>query len=162
MRWPYLEWRILPIFSWSMPMGHITHQLLCLVRTPKIIAMTVEIIQAVTNTNPIAITFPPLLIMRYVKKAVNKENTTQRNQSSANLSGKGLFLLSFDTIISKKAPLGHKFQHQYLPLKNDSGKKKTIIATTRYPSHGLNNPPITMTGRNQAIITCVFFIYYAE
>ena len=92
-------------------------------------------------------------------KPINKTNIAQRNHCLIKIFGNGLLELNFEITISKKAPLGHKFQHQYLALKNDSVKKKAIMATTKYPSHGLNSPPITISGRNHTIINCVFFIY---
>lgn len=120
--------------------------------------MTVVTRHIPTNTEPIINRFPPVRIRRNVTTAIIKTKTSQRNCCLTKVFGSGLFALIFDTTISKKAPRGHKFQHQYLPAKNDNAKKNAIIATTRYPSHGLNRPPITISGRNQTITNCVFFI----
>jgi len=48
----------------------------------------------------------------------------------------GFLKLVFDITISKNAPRGHKFQHQYRLLKNDKVKKNAIMAKTKYPNKG--------------------------
>jgi len=53
--------------------------------------------------------------------------------------------------MSRKAPRGQRFQHQNRPLKKESGKKKAIMAMTKYPSTGKNKPPIIISGNNQTI-----------
>jgi len=78
-----------------------------------------------------AIRFPPELTIRNIKKIINTKNINQRNRCFTKILGMGLLVLNFDNTISKKAPLGHKCQHQYRPLKNDNVKKKPIIAKTK-------------------------------
>jgi len=50
--------------------------------------------------------------------------------------GVGLLGLTLTIPMSKNEPLGHKCQHQNLPLKNDNGRKNAIIPSTRYPRIG--------------------------
>lgn len=96
--------------------------------------------------------------MRNTTKPINRANITVRNHSFIKTIGKGRFMLNLGITISRKAPLGHRFQHQYLALKKESVRKKAIMATTKYPSRGSNRPPMTINGRNQTITICVFFI----
>lgn len=112
------------------------HQPLCLVIRPIIIAMIVVNMHIVTKTKPKAIGFPLVRIIRKISKVINKTNTNQRNQGLTKIFGMGRLALNFDNTISKKAPRGHKFQHQYRPLKKDSVKKKTAMAITKYPMNG--------------------------
>ncbi|MDD5060647.1 MAG: hypothetical protein PHY35_05965, partial [Candidatus Omnitrophica bacterium] len=91
-------------------------------------------------------------------KLINRIKTKSRNPGLTKILGNALLKLIFDKTISRKAPRGQRLVHQYLPAKNDRIKKKTIIAKTRYPSNGLNNPPIKINGKNQIVINCVFFI----
>jgi hypothetical protein len=74
------------------------------------------------------------------------------NQIFENITGRGLLGLMRDAAISKNAPRGQRCQHQYLPLKKESTRKKAIIATTIYPKKGKNRPPITIRGKNHIII----------
>jgi hypothetical protein len=111
-----------------------------------------------TNIEPMTIIFPPLRKIRKARKLINKTNTSQRNHFFVKTRGGILFRLNFDITISRNAPLGQKFQHQYLPLKKERTKRIAIMATTKYPSMGMNNPPMTISGSNQTIIAWLFFI----
>jgi hypothetical protein len=46
-------------------------------------------------------------------------------------TGYGLFRLAFDMTMSRNEPLGHRFQHQYLPLNTARTRKNAIMPTTR-------------------------------
>lgn len=115
MSFLYLD--ILPILSCKVPIGHIIHHDLCLVATPKTIEIIVVTMHIDTKTAPIAIIFPPVLIIRNIKKLLNKINIIQRNQCLVKTLGTGFLKLALDMIISRNAPLGHRFQHQKRPLK---------------------------------------------
>jgi len=73
---------------------------------------------------------------RHIKNPIKMKNTNHLNQFFINIFGKGLFLLTLDIARSKNAPLGQRFEHQYLPLKKDMVKRTAIIAKTKYPSIG--------------------------
>jgi len=103
---------------------------------PKITEITVVSTHIPTKTAPMAIKLPPVPMILNIRKLIKRKNISQRNHCLVKLLGMGLFILTFDNIISKKAPLGHRFQHQYLPLKTDKIKNTAIIATTRYPKSG--------------------------
>jgi len=98
---------------------------------PKIIEIIVVIKHITTKTEPMAIKLPLLIVMRNIKKLTNIISTNQRNHCFAKILGKGLLRLSIDNIISKKAPRGQRFQHQYRPLKNERTKRKNIMAITK-------------------------------
>jgi hypothetical protein len=101
------------------------------VSTPKIIAITVVKRHAPTKTEPIKIGFPPVLMIRNIINTINKTNISKRKCRNAKILGTGLLGLSLEITISRNAPLGHKFQHQNLPIKKDNPKKKAIIPTTK-------------------------------
>ena len=111
-------------------MGHITHHPLYFVATPRTIEMIVVIRHIETKTAPIAKRLPPARTMRYIKNPINEISINHLNHFVGKNFGKDLFLLAFDRTISKKAPLGHKCPHQYLPLKADRVRKKIIMART--------------------------------
>jgi hypothetical protein len=119
---------------------------------PKIIEIIVVNKHIKTKTEPIKTISPPALTIRKTKKLIKAANISHLNHCFRKTFGTGFLQLIFDMAISKKAPLGHKFQHQYRPLKKDRIKKNAIIATTKYPSIGINKPPITIIGRNHIII----------
>jgi hypothetical protein len=95
---------------------------------PKIIEIVVVNMHIPTNTEPMASKFPPVWTSLKTIKAINKTNTNQRNHCFTRILGINLFRLTFDNTISRNAPLGQRFQHQYLPFKKDNGRKKAIIA----------------------------------
>ena len=117
-------------------MGHIAHHPLCFVNTARMTEMMVVIKHIPTKTAPMIIRLPPERIIRTTRKLISNTSIAQRNQFFAKNLGTGLFALAFDMTISRNAPLGHKFQHQYLALKNESTRKKAIIPTTKYPRRG--------------------------
>jgi hypothetical protein len=89
----------------------------------------VVIKQMPTKIAPIINKSPPERIRRRSKNPISEINTDKRNQCFAKNPGSGLFKLNFGITISRKAPLGHKFQHQYLALKNERVRKNAIIPT---------------------------------
>ena len=107
------------------------HQERCFVETPMIIEITVVTIHIRTKTAPIAIISPPVRVTRNIKKPINRANISHRNHLFIKSLGIGLLKLSFNSSISRNAPLGHKFQHQSLPLKKDRVKRKAIIPNTK-------------------------------
>jgi hypothetical protein len=64
---------------------------------------------------------------------MKKIKTDKQNHLLESIRGKGLLRLAFDNTMSKNAPLGQRFLHQYLPSKKDNTSKNTIMATTKYP-----------------------------
>ena len=137
-------------------MGHIAHQALCLKITAKIMAIIVVKRHIPTNTEPMATRVPPDWMILYAKKAIKPATTSQRNACLVKGLGIGLLGLNLDIPRSKNAPLGHRCQHQYRPLKKDSTSRNAIMATTRYPKSGTNKPPTTIRGNNHTIINCDF------
>jgi len=84
-----------------------------------------------TKTVPTIIKSPWPLIRRNIKNIINETKIAKRKCRFVKIAGTGLLRLTFDITISRKAPLGQKFQHQNLPLKKANTEKKAAIAATR-------------------------------
>ncbi len=98
---------------------------------PMIIEIAVVIRHMETNTTPIPAKLPPELRILYTKKPMNAKKTSHLKSWFPNIFGFCLSRLILERKMSRNDPLGHKFQHQYLPLKNERTMKNTIIPTTR-------------------------------
>jgi ABC-type tungstate transport system substrate-binding protein len=110
-----------------VPIGHITHQALCLNIKARTMAMIVVMRHMLTNIAPIAIKLPPEFIILYAKNDIRITKTIHLNHIFEKRFGEAFLGLILDIPMSKKAPLGHRFQHQYRPLKTIMAERKPSL-----------------------------------
>lgn len=110
--------------------------------------------QKKTKTAPMARADALFFHKKKTNKAMNKNRTNGLNHFFEKRGGRSLLGLILEATISRNAPRGQSLQHQYLFAKNDRTRKNAIIAATSKPNTGKNNPPMTISGKNQSIMYC--------